>query len=269
MPKQIRYSIPKFKLKLKEKIKISAVSYLNTLPFIYGIENSSGLSEKIELSKDIPSICADKLISGEADLGLIPVAEISKLQNPYIISDYCIGSVGKVDSVLLLSNIHVSKIKKILLDYQSRTSVNLIKILAKEYFNINPEFENTRAGYEDNEEKETAVLIIGDRAFNYRKKFNFVYDLSEIWLKHTSYPFVFATWVSRQKISDDFITEFNKALKYGLKNIDSVIDKYKKQINTDCIDIKKYLTENISYTLDTEKRKGMQLFLKKIKKLKN
>ncbi len=253
---------------MKEKIKISAVSYLNTLPFIYGIENDASLLQQIVIQKDMPSVCADKLISNQVDIGLIPVAEISKIKTPYIISNYCLGSAGKVDTVSLLSRVPIKNVNKIILDYQSRTSVKLTKILVKEYFKINPEYVNAKAGYEEKIDNNTAALIIGDRVFKYQKEFEFVYDLSEIWMKHTSYPFVFAAWVSNKKINDTFIKDFDKALKFGLSNIDSVIEEYKKNNELNNIDLKKYLTENISYCFNDEKRKGMQLFLKKIKEHK-
>ncbi|NOZ34365.1 MAG: menaquinone biosynthesis protein [Chlorobi bacterium] len=253
---------------MKNKIKISAVSYLNTLPFIYGIENDESLMLQIDLQKDTPSVCADKLINDEVDLGLIPVAEISKLRNPQIISNYCLGAVGKVDTVSLFCHVPIKNIKRILLDYQSRTSVRLTKILAGDYFNINPEYVSAEAGYEDNIDNQTAALIIGDRVFKYKNKFEYVYDLSEIWLNFTSYPFVFAVWVANKKLNEQFITDFNNALKTGLMNIDAVISNYKKEFNNSGIDLKKYLTKSISYSLDTEKRKGMQLFLDKIKEHK-
>ena len=252
---------------LKEKIKISAVSYLNTLPFIYGIENDALLMKQIDLQKDIPSSCADKLIHNEVDIGLIPVAEIGKLKKSHIISNYCLGAVGKVDTVSLFSHTPIENVKTILLDYQSRTSVKLTKLLAKEYFKIKPKYVNAKAGYEDDVNNQSAALIIGDRVFKYQNKFEFVYDLSEIWLKFTSYPFVFAAWVANKKINDAFIKQFDNALKTGLINIDTVIENYKSKNENSEIDLKKYLTENISFGLDSEKRKGMQLFLQKIKEL--
>jgi len=253
---------------LEKRIKISAVSYLNTLPFIYGIENDDDFLRQIDLQKDIPSVCADKLINDEVDIGLIPVAEISKIKTPYIISNYCLGAVGKVDTVSLFSHIPVEDVKTILLDYQSRTSVMLTKLLVKDYFNISPEFINAKAGYENKVNNQSAALIIGDRVFKYQNKFEFVYDLSEIWLKFTSYPFVFAAWVSNKKLDDTFIKDFDKALKFGLSDIDSAIKNYKKVYELNNIDLKKYLTESISYFFDREKRKGMQLFLEKIREYK-
>ena len=83
---------------MKQPLKISAVSYLNTKPFLYGLFQS-GMEDSIDLSLDIPSECARKLVAGEVDLGLIPVAVIPQLKTPHIISDYCIGTEGAVKTV--------------------------------------------------------------------------------------------------------------------------------------------------------------------------
>ena len=252
---------------MSEKIKISAVSYLNTLPFIFGIESSKTFIDKIELSKDVPSVCAEKLINNEVDLGLIPVAEISKIKDPKIISGYCIGAIGKVHTVLLLSDVPKEEINKIYLDYQSRTSVNLIKILVKRYWKISPEFIEADKGYEDLIVGGTAGLIIGDRCFTYADKLKYVYDLSEEWMKFTDFPFVFAAWVANKEFPESFINEFNDTLKLGLDNKDFVIKEFKKNNPESQINIEKYLKTDISYSLDNEKRKGMDLFLKMLKSI--
>src|SRR4051812_36736309 len=122
-----------------DKIKISIVSYLNSKPFVYGIEHSDLLNE-IDLQQDIPSVCAQKLIDGKVDIGLIPVAVLPLLKEKYIISDYCIGAVGKVASVMLYSDVPLDRISSVLLDYQSRTSVTLVKVLAKNFWKISPEW---------------------------------------------------------------------------------------------------------------------------------
>lgn len=252
---------------MTNKIKISAISYLNTLPFIFGIESSESLCNKIELFKDIPSVCAEKLISNEVDLGLIPVAAINKIPKAKIISDYCIGAVGKVNTVLLLSDVPLKDIKQIYLDYQSRTSVNLLKILAKDYWNIAPKFIDAKIGYEDFIKDETAGLIIGDRTFIYSKKIRYIYDLSYEWFKFTDLPFVFAAWVSNRELTEVFVNEFNEALRLGLERKDVAIKEFRNNnLNSD-IDIETYLSFDISYSLDQEKRKGMDLFLKMLKSI--
>ncbi len=248
------------------KVKVSAVSYLNSLPFIYGLEKYGKIIELIDLQKDIPSVCADKLINNDVEIGLIPVAEIRKIKNSFIVSNYCIGAFGKVETVLLLSDVPVFEIKKIYLDYHSRTSVNLLKILVKKHWKTKVEYINGEEGFENNIKGKTGGLIIGDRAFSYLEKFKYVYDLSEEWTRYAKLPFVFAAWVSNSELEDEFINEFNNALKFGLENKGKIIENYRTKNNNSNIDIEKYLNSDISYFLDSEKRKGMELFLELLRK---
>ena len=243
-------------------LKISAVSYLNTIPFIHGLKQSE-LIKTIDLQLDYPSICADKLINGTVDLALVPVAVIPKLKEAYIISDYCIGANGAVDTVCLYSDVPIEEIESIALDYQSRTSVALLKILLKEYWQLNPELKKANVGFEENIKGNHAALVIGDRAFALNTKHAYIYDLSAIWKEMTGLPFVFAAWVANTKLPQDFIISFNKALEKGLSNIDKALalegDSY-----PNCKNPEDYLNNKISYNLDVEKQKGMELFLRKI-----
>ena len=243
-------------------LKISAVSYLNTIPFILGLKQSE-LINTIDLQLDYPSICADKLINGIVDLALVPVVVIPKLKHPYIISDYCIGANGAVDTVCLYSDVPIDKIESIGLDYQSRTSVALLKILLKEYWLLNPELKKSDIGFEDNIKGKHAALVIGDRAFTLNAKHKFIYDLSAIWKEMTGLPFVFAAWVSNTKLPQDFINMFNKALEKGLGNIDKAL-ALESESYPNCESPEDYLNNKISYSLDAEKQKGMELFLRKI-----
>ena len=243
-------------------IKISAVSYLNTIPFIYGLKNSP-IFNHIELSLDFPALCADKLLNNQVDMGLVPVTVIPKLQDPHIISDYCIGSDGAVDTVCLYSDVPISEIESISLDYQSHTSVELLKILLKEYWQFSPVLIKAEVGFEDIIKGKHAALVIGDRTFSLNTKHTYTYDLSAIWKQMTDLPFVFATWVANKKLPKDFITVFNKALENGLTNIDKALalegDNY-----PNCTNLEDYLNNSISYVLDVEKKKGMELFLRKV-----
>lgn len=243
---------------INSKIKISLVSYNNTLPFLYGLQNSR-IIEKIDLSPDYPAICADKLIKNEVDIGLIPVAVLPELKDYRIISDYCIGAEGEVASVLLLSDCELESIKKIHLDYQSRTSVKLVKILAGEYWKINPGWKNTKQDFEKKTGKNEAAVIIGDRAFKYRNNFKFSYDLSAEWKKYTGLPFVFAVWAANKSLDENFIAEFDKSLKSGIENIDKVVKNYSSEI-----DLYKYLSQNIDYDFNERKKQALNLFLSKL-----
>lgn len=242
-----------------KKINVSVVSYLNSQPFVYGLQHSN-ISNDINLQLDIPAVCAKKLIEGTVDIGLIPVAIIPKLKEYYIISDYCIGAVGKVSSVMLYSNVPLKKIKGILLDYQSRTSVALVKILALYFWEINPIWLETSIDYEDKINDETAAVIIGDRTFGLEKKYAYVYDLAEEWQNYTQLPFVFACWVANKKTSPIFLNKFNNALKKGLDNRAQLIEELTRKSNYS-IDVDTYLYENISYSYNLEKQKALALFL--------
>jgi len=244
------------------KYKISAVSYLNTVPFIYGLKQSK-LIHTIDLQLDYPSICADKLINGDVAVALVPVVVIPKLQDPQIISDYCIGANGGVGTVCLYSDVPITEIESIALDYQSRTSVKLLKILLKEYWELNPELKNTEVGFEDSIKGKNAALVIGDRAFALNTKHKFIYDLSAIWKEMTGLPFVFASWVTNTKLPQGFITTFNKAIEKGLSDIDKALILESANY-PNCKNPKDYLNNKISYHLDSEKKKAMELFLSKI-----
>lgn len=239
------------------KIKISAVSYTNTKPFIYGLKHSSVLAQ-IDLSLDVPSDCAAKLIENKVDIGLIPVAAIPFVPNAQIISSFCIGSVGAVNSVFIFSNVAIGDVKTVKLDLQSRTSNNLAKVLLKNHFKVNVEFTTDQAAETD------AIVLIGDRTFGKRDNFKFAYDLGEEWMKFTGLPFMYAAWVANKPIQANFIADFNEALSLGIENISEVI---KELPEIDGIDISDYLLHKLNFELTEEKLKAKDLFLSLIKEL--
>lgn len=248
-----------------QKIKISSVSYLNSTPFIYGL-NHSDLKNEIELSLDIPSVCAKKLLENTVDIGLIPVAIIPQLKEYYIISDFCIGSEKKVSSVMLYSEVPLNEIKEILLDRQSRTSVALVKVLAVNFWKISPNWIPATENYENKIQDRTAAIIIGDRTFGLEKKYSFSYDLAEEWQKFTGLPFVFACWIANKKLPETFVTRFNEAIKNGVENRPLLIKTMKAEKKYD-IDVDYYLNNSISYSFNDLKKQALQLFLNYLSQL--
>jgi chorismate dehydratase len=250
-----------------DKIRISAVKYANTYPFIYGL-TESGFDKKVVLETDHPADCAVKLINRKADIGLIPVASLPQLKEYYIISDYCIGANRDVRTVQLLSNCQFEKIETIYLDYRSRSSIVLSKVLAKNFWNREFRWMNTSKGFDfRNIGLKEAVVLIGDQCFEYEKSFWQKIDLAAEWKAFSGLPFVFACWASNKVLEDDFTAEFNQALSLGVNNIEKVVRKFG---NTGTITgdiLHKYLTENIDYNLNDEKKKGMKLFLELMSKL--
>jgi len=219
------------------------------------------MSDQIELVGAYPSKLAEMLVNDEIDLGLIPVAVIPELPTHYIVGNYCIGAQAEIASVALFSEVPMNEIKKVYLDYQSRTSVALLKYLMKEYWGINPEIiKSSNEDYRKEIKGTTAGLVIGDRALEQRKISTFIYDLGSDWRAITGLPFVFAAWVSTKKLSDEFINQFDAANAMGLQHIDEIVAAE----NYDLYDLKKYYTLHLSYNLDEKKRKGLERFLQVI-----
>ena len=226
---------------------------------MYGFEIGM-MAEKVDLKIDYPSRIASMLLENTIDVGLVPVTIIPEMKEHYIISDYCIGCDGEVASVCLFSEVPLDKIEKVLLDYQSRTSIELLKILIKQYWKINPVFEQTSGEYQSKISGTTAALIIGDRALKQRKISACIYDLGLEWKKFTGLPFVFAAWVSNKKLDPDFKKAFNEATALGLNHINQIA----RDNTFHSFDLQKYYTQYISYTLDENKRKSLKIFLDKL-----
>jgi len=239
------------------KIKISAVAYTNTKAFIYGLEHSD-IINKIDLSLDIPSDCAAKVISGEADMGLMPVAAIPLVPNANIVADYCIGSDGAVNSVFIFSDVPVEEIKTLKLDGHSRTSNNLAKVLLKFYWKQEVAFTTDPAVKTD------AIVLIGDRTFGKKNDFAFAYDMGEEWKKFTGLPFMYAAWVANKEISQEFKDEFNAALKFGLEHRKEVLKTLPK---TDNFDLEDYLFHKLQFEVTEDRKKALNMFLGYIEEL--
>ena len=240
-------------------LRISAVSYLNTFPFVYGIRHS-GFLQNYELDLDIPSLCAEKLKSGYADIALVPAGALPDFANYHIVSDYCIGAVDNVLTVLLLSQHPLGKIMKIGLDFDSRTSAKLVQVLASSYWKISPQFERLHPGDISPEKQLDAVVAIGDKTFDIRSQYKYSFDLAREWIDFTGQPFVFALWVSLNKLEKKIEDNFSRALEFGVSHIDETLEYFASRLpaNADC---REYLTKNISYRLDRDKQEGLNLFL--------
>jgi len=229
---------------------------------MYGLIES-GFEKKVILETDHPAECASKLISRKVDIGLIPVAAIPLLKEYHIISNYCIGANRNVKTVMLLSNCSFEEIRNIYLDYRSRSSVNLSKVLAKNSWKRDFRWINTSKAFDfRNIGRDEAVVLIGDQCFEFENSFRFKIDLASEWKKFSGLPFVFACWTANKILDNDLITEFNNALKLGVENIDLVVEKFGQTgvINGEAL--RSYLVENIDYDFNDDKKEALKLFLK-------
>lgn len=250
------------------EVRISAVRYSNTYPLIYGLQNSGiELNAKIEI--DHPADTASKIREGTIDIGLVPVVTLHEVPYLSIIGDYCIGTSGPVRTVMLLSNKPLAELDTIFLDYRSKTSIALVKLMAKKFWNRHYKWENTDPNFNffnlaDNQ----GIVLIGDQCYEMESNFQYRTDLAVEWNRFTTLPFVFACWVSNKSFSLNFIEQFNKALEYGVKNIDKVVEYYGKRGVMPPDVLEYYLTNNIDFILDEEKKVAMNTFFKYLDEIK-
>ena len=243
-------------------IKISNISYVNVLAFKTGLAAYKFPDNyNVTIYEDIPSKCAEKLKNGECDLGIVPVAAINEIDSAKIVSNYCIASLKEVRSVMLFSHCPLSEISDIYLDYQSRTSVKLLQYLAKNKWKKQFNWLQASPGYEKQIKGKTAGLIIGDRALKMYDSFPYKYDLAEEWNMLTGFPFVFAVWLARKNVPEDFLQHFNNALANGVKEIETISHNLQQSYPYDIVN---YLRNNIYYNFDEKCRNGLDFFLKSL-----
>jgi chorismate dehydratase len=244
---------------MSKKVIVSAVSYLNSKPFVFGLQNSEVINH-IDLQLDYPSECARKLLSGEANIGLVPAFAIIDKPQFRIISDYCIGANDTVRTVSLLSNTPLEMVKTVYLDNHSRTSAVLIKVLATYFWKRDFKWEPLPDNFSPKQLMETeALLAIGDKVFLLESSFRVNIDLATEWKLFTGLPMVFAVWASNIDLDNHFITSFNDALGFGIQNVKQVARQVVSP-NLSEAEVLNYLTENISYEFNQPKRESLLKF---------
>ncbi len=244
---------------LSPKIKLAAVSYLNTKPLLYGIEHSDVIND-IEIVLDYPSRLAQSLQEGSIDIALLPVAAIPGISGAHIVSDYGIAADGNVVSVAIFSQVPMEDIETVYLDYQSRTSVRLAQLLLENHWEKKVVYKPATENFIEYINGTSAGVIIGDRALKQLHNFEYVYDLSAAWKDHTGLDFIFAAWVANKPLPADFTARFNAANAEGLKHMDKVIAENPFPY----YDLHIYYTDNIKFYLDEQKKKGLARFLELI-----
>ncbi len=242
-------------------IKIAAVSYINTLPFIHGILNSGFLSNnEFILERIIPSLCTHNYINKLSDIVLVPSGCFIRYPEKHnIITNYGIASFKNVKSVIIVSQKPINDLQKIILDYQSTTSVKLLQILLKHYWKRNVDLVDGTEGFEKNVQNQVGALIIGDKALEFLHNFKHCYDLSYTWWELTKLPFVFAFWAITKNINEDFVNRFEKALKWGIEHKLESLTIYSSEKYDLFAD---YLNNNIIYNIKSKEVEGLKHFYK-------
>jgi chorismate dehydratase len=258
------------------KYRIAAVSYINTLPFLHGLQHPE-VRELIDVTLAHPARCAELLQKGEVDIALCPVGALTSMDRYHVITDYCIGCDGPVRTVSIYSDKPLSELTHIVLSPESRTSNLLVQIINKEYWRHPIIFSSTSTITSEGRTHRSAAtspvssistisstssssvgfLFIGDICFAKEKEFAFRTDLGQAWKEWTGLPFAFACWVSRKNIDEDVVQQINTAFESGIQDI----DKLTFPGGVDSEVMREYLKKNISYEFDTGKKEAMEKYL--------
>jgi chorismate dehydratase len=253
------------------RLRISAISFLNTAPLMWDFEHPTNpeLSRQFELSYTVPSKCAQALLEGTADIGIIPSITYATIPGLAILPDVAIASKNDVRSILLVHKKPIEQIRTVALDTSSRTSVALTKILLtkffpgaeREYLDMAPDPETMLRACD-------AGLLIGDAALQVDRNRYQAFDLAQEWRKLTGKPFVFAFWAIRMaalaRAGDPYeiADVFNQSRDHGLRpgSLDLLAREWSPRIGLTETDVHSYLTLNIHYYLDAENLAGLELF---------
>lgn len=254
---------------MHEKHKVCAVSYLNTSPLVWGLLHGpqQGL---FDLAFTLPAECADRLRSGAADVGLVPVIELARQRDLVVVPGSGIICRGAVRSILLVSKKPIEAIESFAADSGSRTSVVLTQIILARKHGIRPRVRPYPPKLDEMLELADAALVIGDPALRidpamseWRGRPVHVYDIGAEWFDLTALPMVFAVWAAKNLVADaSLASAFDESKRYGLRHIDDLVRVESPRLGLDEDLVRRYVTELIHYDLGENERRAMTLYLK-------
>jgi predicted solute-binding protein len=250
------------------KLRVSAVSYLNTTPLVWGMLHGPqrGL---FDLDFRVPAGCADQLAAGAADIGIVPSFELTR-QDLEIIPGAGIACHGAVRSILLISSRPAREIRTLAVDSSSRTSVELVRVILERRYGAQPESIPHPPDLEAMLRMADAALIIGDPALRIEPALlpYHVYDLGAEWVEMTGLPMVFAVWAGRKGVVTAPVVEaFRDSCRYGREKLDEIVSSESARREFSPGLVREYLTRHIVHELGPREYQGMELFLEYARRL--
>ena len=266
------------------RLKISAISYLNTAPLMWDFEHGqAGATADFDISYTIPSACAQALSTGTADIGIIPAAAYTTVPDLVIIPDVAIAARRAVRSILLVGKkpgksrfdrvSHApgypwwERVRTVALDTSSMTSVALTKILFAKWLGGAREYKPMAPDLDAMLRECDAALLIGDPALQVNRSRYFTLDLAEEWVARTGKSFVFAFWAIRRSAlvgrnAAAIVEAFRSSRDHGLdpKNLEVIAQEWTLRLSVAVEDLRLYLTQNIHYYLDPPSLDGLELY---------
>ncbi|HEV8610840.1 MAG TPA: menaquinone biosynthesis protein [Thermoanaerobaculia bacterium] len=233
-------------------LRFSVVDFLNARPLIWGLlENPP---PGVHVSRDAPSACADKLASGEADVGLIPSIEYQRIPDLRVVPDLGIAAASEVRSVLLVSSVARDRIGSVALDPASRTSAVLTRLLLKRRYHVEPLYRDPGA-------RTDAALVIGDPALKTRLNRKVVLDLAAEWRAFSGHPFVFAFWAMRPGVEASEVWRVVRdSYKAARREFPRLVAKEAAESGLSEAVVDDYLRHSLHYELDAGDLEGLELF---------
>jgi chorismate dehydratase len=251
------------------RLRISAISYLNTAPLMWDFEHGRAARD-FDISYTLPSGCARALAEGVADVGIIPAAAYTQIPGLQILPDVAIASRRAVRSILLVSRIPIEEVRTVALDTSSMTSVALTRVLFEKWLGGGRTFMSMEPDLEQMLAPCDAGLLIGDPALQVDRSRYHTLDLAEEWIRYTGKPFVFAFWAVRGEAlreadpALDLAAVFRESRDHGLaaQNLEQIVREWAPRLGLRENGVREYLTENIHYRLDAGCIEGLRLFYK-------
>jgi len=258
------------------RLRVSAISFLNTAPLMWNFEHGSECEElrrNFQVDYTIPSRCAQMLAENSADVGIIPVAAYTAIEDLLILPEIAIASDDAVRSILLVSKLPLEQIRTVALDSSSRSSAALIQVLFAKHWKREARFVSAEPQLDAMLANNDAALLIGDPALKVDRSRYLTWDLAHEWRTFTGKPFVFAFWTVRGGAASEdelaYVAEvFRASRDAGLAHLQEIADEWSRRLELAPDFITSYLTENIQYSLGAENIAGMQLFFEMAAELK-
>lgn len=209
-----------------------------------------------------PARCADMLARGEVEAALVPVIEYGRIPEVLVVRDVCVGSRERVRSVVLVTRgAELKEVRSVALDTSSRTSAALTRIIFREFLGFEPLWQAAAPDLEAMLNEADAALLIGDPAMTFPREGLRVFDLASLWREQTGLGFVFAMWMVREAAAREVsAVDFAGARDEGLARVEEIAAAYEPALGLPRAELRSYLLENISFTLDAEMSAGLELF---------
>jgi chorismate dehydratase len=261
------------------RLRIAAIGFLNPAPLMWDFEHpplADKLARRYRIDRMTPVECAARLATGQADIGLIPIAALATSPELRILPGCTVASKGRVRSLLLVHRASrpLTALQSVAADTASRTTIAYARILFHKWGNPAIQFLPMAADLDLMLERADGAILIGDPALlaleersnrTERTGEELVYrDLAAEWNQLTGLPFVSAVWSTScggpldERVADDFI----QSRDHGLANIDALVAEWARRLPISESTIRSYLTGNIHYVLDEECVEGMRGFFR-------